>query len=192
MNKAHLEFLSSPAWAEWLETELLPWINSVGDLGDDVLEVGPGPGLTTDLLRSRARTVTAVELDDALAAALKKRMAGTNVEVIHANATTSGLPPDRFSSVACFSMLHHIASPTTQDELFREMHRMLAPGGKLVACDSRDLEVIRAFHEDDIFVPIEPESVGARLASVGFTDIDTSMTDFEVRFSARKSPATAW
>src|SRR5206468_3015772 len=118
--------------AEWLEAELLPWISSVSDLGDDVLEVGPGSRLTTDLLRSQARAVTAVELDDGLAAALAKRTAGTNVEVIHADATESGLPSDRFSLAACFSMLHHIASPATQDELFREMHRMLAPGGTLV------------------------------------------------------------
>ena len=50
MNKAHLEFLASPVWAEMLQTELLPWLAQVADLGDYVLEVGPGPGLTTDIL----------------------------------------------------------------------------------------------------------------------------------------------
>lgn len=43
MNQAHLEFLASPAWAQMLETDLLPWIERVADLGDDVLEIGPGP-----------------------------------------------------------------------------------------------------------------------------------------------------
>jgi SAM-dependent methyltransferase len=51
MNKRHIEVLSSPRWAAMLERDLLPWVASVTDLGDDVLEVGPGPGLTTELLR---------------------------------------------------------------------------------------------------------------------------------------------
>jgi hypothetical protein len=51
VNKAHLEFCSSPAWARLVEDELLPWVLEGCDLGDDLLEVGPGPGLTTDVLR---------------------------------------------------------------------------------------------------------------------------------------------
>ena len=51
MNEAHLQFLASPEWARTIETELLPWVLDVADLGDDVLEIGPGPGLTTDALR---------------------------------------------------------------------------------------------------------------------------------------------
>lgn len=58
MNEYHLEMLSSPKWAEMLERDLLPWIVSVGELGEDVLEIGPGPGLTTDLLRKRTARLT--------------------------------------------------------------------------------------------------------------------------------------
>ena len=185
VNQAHLEFLASPAWARWLEDELLPWIQNVGDLGDDLLEIGPGPGLTTDLLRALVPRMTAVELDTALAGALTDRMAGTNVDVVHADATDSKLPSDRFSTVACFSMLHHIPSAAGQDRLFSEVHRMLRPGGLFVATDSRDLDVIRAFHENDIFVPVG-ERVGERLATAGFIGIEVATTEFEVRFSAKK------
>ena len=52
------------------------------DLGNDVVEVGPGPGFTTDVLRTRTDRLTAVEIDRALADALAARLAGTNVEVI--------------------------------------------------------------------------------------------------------------
>src|SRR5687768_13415595 len=120
-----------------LETELLPWILAVAPLGDDVLEVGPGPGLTTDLLRRMAGRVTAVEIDDALAAALSARLRGTNVEVVHADASASGLPGDRFSAAACFSMLHHVPSPGMQEAVFAEVHRVLRPGGVFLASDSR-------------------------------------------------------
>lgn len=187
MNQAHLEFLASPAWARWLEDELLPWILSVGDLGHDVLEIGPGPGLTTDLLRARVPRVTAVELDESLAGALADRLARTNVEVLHADATDSGLPSDRFSAAACFSMLHHIPSAADQDRLFGEVHRMLRLGGLFVATDSRDLDVIRAFHEQDIFVPLDADELGDRLAAAGFVDIEVTRTAVEVRFSAKAS-----
>lgn len=39
------------------------WVLDSLDLGPEVLEVGPGPGLTTDRLRRDARHVTAVEID---------------------------------------------------------------------------------------------------------------------------------
>src|SRR6202020_344885 len=71
MNETHLQFLASPAWADLLQTELLPWIEAAGDLGDDVLEVGPGPGLTTDILRQRVPQVTAVEIDPSLGEQLR-------------------------------------------------------------------------------------------------------------------------
>lgn len=186
MNQAHVDFLSSPAWARWLEDELLPWIEAAGDLGDDLLEIGPGPGLTTDLLRARVPRVTAVELDDALAAALQERMAGTNVEVVRADATDSGLPSERFSAAACFSMLHHLPSPAKQDLLFSEVLRTLRPGGLFLATDSQDLEVIRAFHENDIFVPVGTDHLDERLASAGFTAIKVATTEYEVLISAER------
>src|SRR5580692_11666027 len=117
MNQAHLEFLASPEWAELLQTDLIPWVEAAGDLGDDVLEIGPGPGLTTDLLRQRVLHLTAIEMDDTLAGPLRERLAGSNVEVICADATESGLESERFSAATCFSMLHHMPTPGSQDRL---------------------------------------------------------------------------
>src|ERR1700730_15189694 len=76
VNKAHLEFCSSPEWARLVEDELLPWVLDGCELGDDLLEVGPGPGLTTDVLRALAARVTAVELDLDLAGELARPRAG--------------------------------------------------------------------------------------------------------------------
>ncbi|HXW78126.1 MAG TPA: hypothetical protein VEJ84_01435, partial [Acidimicrobiales bacterium] len=69
MNEAHLNILSSPDWANTLREELLPWVVQAGDLGDELLQLGPGPGLSTELLMPLARSLTAVELDPGLAAA---------------------------------------------------------------------------------------------------------------------------
>lgn len=54
---------------------------------DDVLEVGPGPGVLTTALAERARTVTTVELDERMVEVLRDTLAGReNVRVIRADA----------------------------------------------------------------------------------------------------------
>jgi protein-L-isoaspartate O-methyltransferase len=70
MNEAHLALCSSPEWARLVEEELLPWVGAGHELGDDLPEIGAGPGLTTDVLRRHPARVTAVELDEDLAAQL--------------------------------------------------------------------------------------------------------------------------
>ena len=51
---------------------------------DVVVEIGPGHGALTDHLAGRTRRLVAVELDDALAAALAERFAGReDVVVVH-------------------------------------------------------------------------------------------------------------
>ena len=182
----HLQFLASPEWAQSLETELLPWVEAAGDLGDDVLEIGPGPGLTTDLLRQRAQRVTAVEIDPSLGEPLRDRLTGTNVEVIVADATDAGLPARSFSAAACFSVLHHMPSAASQDRLFAELHRVLRPGGVFVGQDSLDLEPIRAGHADDTFTPVDPEELKDRLRAAGFGETMTDVVGFHFRFLSQK------
>jgi SAM-dependent methyltransferase len=187
MNQSHLQFLSSPEWAQMLRTDLLPWILSVGDLGENVLEIGPGPGLTTDLLRQRAAAITAVEIDVDLANALAERLADTNVTVICADATDGELPANRFSAVTCFSMLHHMPMPSLQDRLFAEIQRVLRPGGILVGVDSVDVGPIRDAHVDDTFVPVDPDTLGDRFEAAGLIEPAIDRGDYQIRFVARKA-----
>jgi len=54
---------------------------------DDVLEVGPGPGVLTAQLAARARSVTAVEIDERMVAVLRDTLAGhDNVTIVRADA----------------------------------------------------------------------------------------------------------
>ncbi len=54
---------------------------------EDVLEVGPGPGVLTAQLAERARSVTAVEIDERMLAVLRDTLAGRdNVRVVRADA----------------------------------------------------------------------------------------------------------
>ena len=79
MNKWHAELLGTAEWAAFLHEEVLPVVTQGVDLGDDLLEIGPGPGAATDWLRHRVRRLVAVEVDPEAAAALGERFAGTNV-----------------------------------------------------------------------------------------------------------------
>lgn len=59
--------------------------------GSTVVEIGPGRGALTEILRERAGRVIAIELDRALAARLRERYAGSNVEVVEADVLQTDL-----------------------------------------------------------------------------------------------------
>jgi SAM-dependent methyltransferase len=177
VNAAHLEFCASSEWRQLLEDFILPEALRDVELGPDVIEVGPGPGFTTDLLRSRANRVTAVEIDPILAEALTQRLAGTNVQVIRGNATALDLPADRFTGAASFNMLHHVPSDETQDRIFAELARVLRAGGAFVATDSVASEELEAFHTGDTYHPIDPARIAARLDAAGFNEVSVRTYD---------------
>lgn len=185
MNAEHLRLCASAEWAALVRDELLPWVLGTEDLGDDVLEVGAGPGLVTDLLVERAPRVTAVEIDERLAARLRARLAGRPVEVVTADATALPLPDDRFSAAACFTMLHHIPDPALQDRALAEIVRVLRPGGLLLGTDGEDTPARRALHDGDVFVPVDPIGLADRLRTAGFIDPVVESNSDRFRFRAR-------
>jgi Ribosomal RNA adenine dimethylase len=72
MNRIHHWLCRSAHWQKVVE-QRVPWVISSANLGRDVLETGPGPGLTTNLLRSRVQRLTAIEADPGLAESLRSR-----------------------------------------------------------------------------------------------------------------------
>lgn len=188
MNEKHLELCSSAEWAEAVERWIIPWVLDEVDVGDDVLEVGPGPGCTTDVLRQLTPALTAVEADEALADALAARLRGSNVEVVHADATRLPFPRGRFSAAVSLTMLHHVPSTSLQDALFAEVGRVLRPGGVFVGTDSLDSEEFRELHIDDVCVAIDPASLEGRLVRAGFAEAAVDTNEYGVRFRARVPP----
>lgn len=184
VNSEHLVICSSPEWAAQLADDLLPWVLAGRELGDDLLEIGPGPGLTTDVLRRHAAQVTAAELDPELAAGLARRLAGTNVEVVNADATALPFPDGRFSAAACLTMLHHIPSAALQDAALAQVRRVLRPGGTLLGCDGLDSPERRQLHHDDVFVPVDPATFAGRLRAAGFATAETEVRGDRIRFAA--------
>ena len=172
MNREHLELCASDEWRQALRDIVLPYALTGAELGDDVLEVGPGPGVTTDLLRADLPHLTALELDDDLAAALAVRLAGPNVDVVHADATDMPFDDGRFSGAVSFTMLHHVPTAELQDRLLAEVARVLRPGGQFVAADSRASDDLAAFHRDDVYNPVDPDTLADRLTAAGFVHVE--------------------
>ncbi len=63
MNRVHNVVCSSGWWARRAEHELIPFGLKGVDLGDDVLEIGPGFGATTRVLAQRLERLSVLELD---------------------------------------------------------------------------------------------------------------------------------
>jgi SAM-dependent methyltransferase len=184
MNEAHLRLCASDEWAALLKDHAIPWVLEGIVLGDDVVELGPGPGRTTEVLAQMVPRLTAVEKDTDLAHALMARCAGSNVDVLHADATDLPLPDGRFSAALSFTMLHHVPSAELQDKLFAEVARVLRPGGVFAGEDSLDSPEFRELHHDDICVPIDPDGLQARLTRAGFSAVRVDTNPFAVRFRA--------
>ncbi len=170
----------------------MPWVLNGVDLGTGVLEVGPGPGLTTDILRPRIAHLTALEIDSALAHSLAARMRGSNVTVIQGDATEMPFPVAEFTGAVCCTMLHHVPSPALQDKLIREVFRVLKPGAMFAGVDGLTSLYMRLIHIYDTLVPIEPSTFQTRLEAAGFDEVFIEAKPQRFRFHARKPISRHW
>jgi SAM-dependent methyltransferase len=185
MNAAHLEFCGGPVWQQMVEEMVMPTVMEGIDLGDDAVEIGPGPGFTTDVLRTQVARLTAVEIDPDLAEKLKDRLAGTNVDVLTGDASALDLPDDRFTGAVSLNMLHHVPTDELQDRIFAELHRVLRPSGRLIVSDAQPRDDLDAFHEGDTYHPIAPGDLESRLGAAGFRDLEIGDYDLGWICSAR-------
>lgn len=186
MNKNHA-LCSTPEWAEFMESEVLDPVTAGLDLGNEMLEIGPGPGAATRWLRHRVKRLVALELDPEAATRLADELACTNVEVQVGDATRTPFPDASFDSVGCFTMLHHVPTAHEQFKILCEAYRVLRPGGVLVGADSLASQGLHEFHEGDTYNPIDPARLLVFLPMAGFGHVMVSAGE-GLLFTARKSP----
>jgi len=189
MNIFHRRYCRSEEWHRAVHRGMMPWVLGEMELGADVLEVGPGPGVTTDWLRERVPSLTCIEIDRKLAGSLNERLDGSNVAVVEGDATAMPFPDGSFDAAVCFTMLHHVPSRELQDGLLAEAYRVLRPGGVFTGSDSMLSLRWRLFHLFDTCVPVEPETFASRLQAAGFVDaqIERRPEYNTFKFLARKA-----
>jgi ubiquinone/menaquinone biosynthesis C-methylase UbiE len=169
MNRFHRWYCGSGHWRRHLTTAILPRVIDGEDLGDQVLELGPGRGASTAWLRNAAPSVTSLELDPVLAAALERRH--DDVVIVNGSATAAPFGDASFSGVVCTTMLHHVPTAAEQDRRFAEARRVLVAGGVFCGSDSLSTPVFRLAHRGDVMNVVDPETLPGRLAAAGFADI---------------------
>lgn len=186
MNEHHRQLCPSEEWASFLEHEVLPAVTADVDLGSEMLEIGPGPGASTEWLRHRVGRLVAVEVDGDAADRLARRFADTNVEVRHGDAGALGDVDATYDAVGSFTMLHHVATLAEQRAILAEAVRVLRPGGVLVGSDSLASRGLHDFHVEDTYNPIEPAVLLVLLQSLGCTRIALRVGDV-LTFTAHKA-----
>ncbi len=148
-----------------------------GLAGKRVLDVGCGYGFRTHgLLKEGARKITGMDLDrdrilGAQAHSLKKGLGGVTFMV--ADSEEMGVRSRCFDLIVADEMIHHLES---LPRAFREMYRILRPGGTLVISDHNRLslpsEFVRTLYfgqnKENVF---SASQIKGLLENTGFRDI---------------------
>ncbi|MDQ7805213.1 class I SAM-dependent methyltransferase [Amycolatopsis sp. A133] len=185
MNLIHRKICSSAKWADTVEERLTPWL-ARHDLGDDVLEIGPGFGATTKVLLDVVPKLTVLEIDPASTELLRTKF-GDRADVHEGSGARMPFDAGRFSAVVCFTMLHHVPTPALQDTIFAEAARVLRPGGKFCGTDSQLSFRFRLLHIGDTMNVLDAGRLPARLTGAGFEQVEVKSRPKEiVTFSAVK------
>jgi ubiquinone/menaquinone biosynthesis C-methylase UbiE len=169
MNFLHRKLCSSEKWATAVAEEM-PGRLTGFDLGDNVLEIGPGFGATTRALVDHTPSLTALEIDEASTAELRAEF-GSKVTVVHGDGAQMPFDDNTFSAVVCFTMLHHVPSTALQDSIFAEAHRVLRPGGILRGTDSQSSFRFRLLHIGDTMNVLDASTLPKRLEQAGFNQV---------------------
>lgn len=190
MNRLENWFCETEFWRRATRERLLPWLLDGSQLGGHILELGAGPGAATGELQKRAERVTSLEYERKFAAGLAARFAGTNVAVMQADAAALPFADRTFSSAIAILMLHHLRSAELQEQAFREVYRVLRPGGIFLAGEIENGWLHRMVHIQSTFVPIDPELAPVRLRAAGFSDVTVAIGHGGFRMRAVKSART--
>lgn len=177
MSRVEAAFCRSAPWRGFTARVVMPWVLHGHDLTGDVLEIGAGAGANTAVLARTqpASTITATDIDPAMVAATRRRVARFGARVTVERADTTALPFDdhRFDAAVSLLMLHHVLD---WEAALGELARALRPGGRLLGYDLTATRVARAIHVADRSPHrlLDPDQLRDGLAAAGFVAIDVT------------------
>ncbi len=155
------------------------------ELGD-VLDLGSGDGVLSELIASHARHVTCVDVSATVVAAARRRLANFgNVSVEEGDMHALPFADARFDHVFAMHALPYSVHP---DAMLKEVARVLKPGGRLIVAtlgEHHHEEAMRAY--DHVNLGLSPtalqsllEGAGLRVESCRVTSRETRPPYFEV------------
>ena len=196
MNRLHRWYCRSDHWRRTVEHDLLEWTldgATLGGatLGDHLLELGAGQGTATTHLATRVPRLTAIDIEAAALADMRRHhMPGAHA--VSASAVTLPFADSTFSSAATFMMLHHVEDRGRQRAVLLEVLRVLRPGGVFAGCETLPTMGMHLFHLGDVFQPVTPDALDTALHGAGFDDVHVATTGRYLRWSARRPRSATW
>jgi ubiquinone/menaquinone biosynthesis C-methylase UbiE len=188
MNSFENWFCASGLWRYLTERRWLPWALDGTNLGEDVLEVGAGPGAATAELARRMRSVTSLEYSHDFCVKLCAKVDAARV--VQGDASVLPFESQTFSSAIAVLVLHHLRSRDAQDRAFAEIFRVLKPGGVFVAIEIQDGWLTRVTHFRSTFVPVSTDGLDSRLRAAGFSNVSVNNRSGAIRIRAERIAST--
>jgi 2-polyprenyl-3-methyl-5-hydroxy-6-metoxy-1,4-benzoquinol methylase len=149
------------------------------ELGD-VLDLGSGDGVLSELIASHARSVTCVDVSATVVAAARKRLANfANVSVEEGDMHALHFDGGRFEHVFAMHALPYSAHP---DVVLKEVARVLKPGGRLIVAtlgEHHHEEAMRAY--DHVNLGLSPAALQSLLEAAGLKVESCRVTSRETR-----------
>jgi protein-L-isoaspartate O-methyltransferase len=143
--------------------------------GENVLEIGFGPGRTIAALARSGANVTGFEVSDTMraqaAAHNRDAIAKGQVELIVGDGTDLPLPTGATDAIVTIHTIYFWPNPTT---MIDEMMRVLQPGGHLVLAFHAGEEDIPDRFDLDIYRFHSSDAVVEALETAGFVDVTAS------------------
>lgn len=170
--------------------------------GSRVVDVAAGPGTLSLLAARGGAKVTAVDFAPRMIAALRERAAEARLDIESLVGDGMALPLKDGTSDAAFSMFGLMFFPD-RPRGFRELHRVLVPGGRAVVSSWMPMErspvmnaVYKSFSElmsggggggapRDGMMPLsDPETCRKEMAGAGFADVAVHEVQVPARYGS--------
>ncbi|WP_167529119.1 class I SAM-dependent methyltransferase [Bradyrhizobium macuxiense] len=132
-------------WPEPVYADMINWIAEALQVSkdSDLAEIGCAAGFVAYGLSAKARSYTGVDLSPACAR-LATRLRLPNAAFIVGDGRSVPLEDASVDRVLCTDVIVNIPDERIYENLIREMHRILRPGGKILLGNLNDTRPLRA------------------------------------------------
>jgi 2-polyprenyl-3-methyl-5-hydroxy-6-metoxy-1,4-benzoquinol methylase len=148
-----------------------PWLLSNHQVAKDegIVDIGAGQGhCLLPLYENGWLKLTAVDVDDYNFSIFKNKY-GFNVHKCNISSEKLGLTDNSQGAVICFHLIEHLLSP---DNLIKEAHRVLRPGGKMFIVTPDWRKQFKTFWRDPTHLhPYDKESIARLLRMYNYDPI---------------------
>ena len=122
---------------EWLSeafaNEIRSWLARQFAAEDDVLELGCGTGIFSEMIAGGVRRLTATDFSPEMLERASQRLRPyENVVTRREDASRTSFADGAFDAVLTVNLFHHAGEPAA---VARECHRVIRPGGRVVVID---------------------------------------------------------